>query len=193
MYTFEDMNSTELFSEERIRQMVARLALHIAEDYSHSGRLAIIGIQPRGTILARRLADELARTGEIPDFNFGTLDTTFFRDDFRRREVPLQPSVTDLSFPIENANVLLVDDVLYTGRTIRAALDALQAFGRPASVRFLCLIDRNYSRELPIQADYIGASLDTFSSSKVRVLWKELHDRDAVLFLDEISRQSSKE
>jgi pyrimidine operon attenuation protein / uracil phosphoribosyltransferase len=191
MPTFEGMNTTVLFDEERVKQMVARLALHITEDYTQIGKLAIIGIQPRGVHLANRIASELKHRNELRDFEFGTLDPTFFRDDFRRRNSPLQPSETVLPFLTENKNVLLIDDVLFTGRTIRASLDALQSFGRPSSVRLLCLIDRKYSRELPVQADYTGAALDTFSSTKVRVLWKELHNQDAVVLSNDSTSQSS--
>lgn len=103
----------------------------------------------------------------------GYLDTTFYRDDFRRRNEPLKANSTFMPFVIEEKRVLLVDDVLYTGRTIRAALSALAEFGRPQKVELLVLIDRIYSRDLPIQPDYVGRAVNTILSQRVQVEWKE--------------------
>jgi pyrimidine operon attenuation protein/uracil phosphoribosyltransferase len=111
----------------------------------------------------------------------GNLDITFFRDDFRRTEKQRIPSVTNLDFSIENKKVVLVDDVLYTGRTIRAGLDALLTFGRPSKVELLVLIDRRFSRDLPIQADYYGKTVDTLKMERVSVDWKEIEGIDQVL------------
>jgi len=106
---------------------------------------------------------------------------TFHRDDFRRRETPLLPSITNIDFSIENKRVILIDDVLFTGRTIRAGLDALLTFGRPSQVQLLALIDRRFSRDLPIQADYIGKTVDTLASERVAVEWNEIEGQDQVL------------
>jgi pyrimidine operon attenuation protein/uracil phosphoribosyltransferase len=111
----------------------------------------------------------------------GNLDITFFRDDFRRREKPLIPSITNLDFSIENKKVVLVDDVLYTGRTIRSGLDALLTFGRPSKIELLVLIDRRFRRDLPIQANYIGKAVDTLVSERVSVEWKETEGEDKVV------------
>lgn len=111
----------------------------------------------------------------------GNLDITFFRDDFRRRERPLIPSITNLDFSIENKKVVLVDDVLYTGRTIRSGLDALMTFGRPSKVELLVLVDRRFRRDLPIQADYVGKAVDTLISERVSVEWKETEGADKVV------------
>jgi pyrimidine operon attenuation protein/uracil phosphoribosyltransferase len=111
----------------------------------------------------------------------GNLDITFYRDDFRRREVPLIPSATNIDFVIEGKNVVLIDDVLYTGRTIRSGLDALLAFGRPEKVELLALIDRRFQRDLPIQADYVGKTVDTLISERVSVEWKEIEGEDKVV------------
>jgi pyrimidine operon attenuation protein/uracil phosphoribosyltransferase len=111
----------------------------------------------------------------------GTLDITFYRDDFRRRETPPIPSVTNIDFTIENKQVILIDDVLYTGRTIRSGLDALLAFGRPEKVELLTFIDRRFKRHLPIQADYIGKAVDTLISERVSVEWEEIEGEDKVL------------
>jgi pyrimidine operon attenuation protein/uracil phosphoribosyltransferase len=119
----------------------------------------------------------------------GNLDITFYRDDFRRREKPMIPSVTNIDFSIENKRVILVDDVLYTGRTIRSGLDALLTFGRPSKVELLVLIDRRYSRDLPIQADYIGKTVDTLKSERVSVEWKETEGEDKVVLFTKESNE----
>ena len=111
----------------------------------------------------------------------GNLDITFYRDDFRRREIPIIPSTTNIDFVIENKNVVLIDDVLYTGRTIRSGLDALLAFGRPDKVELLTMIDRRFKRDLPIQADYVGKTVDTLISERVSVEWKEIEGQDKVV------------
>lgn len=111
----------------------------------------------------------------------GNLDITFYRDDFRRRERPIIPSATNIDFVIEGKQVVLIDDVLFTGRTIRSGLDALLAFGRPKKVELLALIDRRFNRDLPIQADYVGKSVDTLSSERVSVEWKEIEGEDKVV------------
>jgi pyrimidine operon attenuation protein/uracil phosphoribosyltransferase len=119
----------------------------------------------------------------------GNLDITFYRDDFRRREKPMIPSITNIDFSIENKRVILVDDVLYTGRTIRSGLDALLTFGRPSKVELLVLIDRRYSRDLPIQADYIGKTVDTQISERVSVEWKETEGADKVVLFTKESNE----
>ena len=131
---------------------------------------ALIGIQPRGIILSDKLVEEVKlETGDLA-LNYGKLDITFYRDDLRK-EMHI-PNKTDIHFSIEGKKVVLIDDVLYTGRTIRAALDALMDFGRPDKVELLVLIDRRYSRQLPIQPDYVGKSIDSIISQKVKVLWQ---------------------
>jgi pyrimidine operon attenuation protein/uracil phosphoribosyltransferase len=119
----------------------------------------------------------------------GNLDITFYRDDFRRREKPMIPSITNIDFSIENKRVILVDDVLYTGRTIRSGLDALLSFGRPSKVELLVLIDRRYSRDLPIQADYVGKTVDTLISERVSVEWKEIEGEDKVVLFTKESNE----
>jgi pyrimidine operon attenuation protein/uracil phosphoribosyltransferase len=148
------------------------------DDFSTS---AIIGLQPRGIFVADRLQKYLSEiTGKRP--LKGTLDVTFYRDDFRRREIK-SPSETDIDFIVENKKVILVDDVFHTGRTIRAGLDALLDFGRPEKVELLTLVDRRYSRHLPIAPDYIGVHVDTINSEKVKVQWKETEGEDAVYLI----------
>ena len=116
----------------------------------------------------------------------GSLDITFFRDDFGRKEKPLIPSVTNIDFSIENKRVILIDDVFFTGRTVRSALDAVMTFGRPQSVEFLTLIERRFVQNLPIRADYVGKSIDTIKEEKVTVLWMEEHGKDQILLYSPI-------
>jgi pyrimidine operon attenuation protein/uracil phosphoribosyltransferase len=125
-------------------------------------------MQPRGVFLAELIHAKLEKLvkKKIP---LGYLDTTFHRDDFRRREIPAKASETRVNFVIEGKNVLLIDDVLFTGRTVRAALDAMIAFGRPSKVELLVLVDRKYTRDLPISADYVGRYVDTLESQRVLV------------------------
>ncbi|MFN7792231.1 MAG: bifunctional pyr operon transcriptional regulator/uracil phosphoribosyltransferase PyrR, partial [Cyclobacteriaceae bacterium] len=128
----------------------------------------ILGMQPRGIFLAELIHAKLEKLvkKKIP---LGYLDTTFHRDDFRRREIPAKASETRIDFVIEGKNVILIDDVLFTGRTVRAALDAMIAFGRPSKVELLVLVDRKYTRDLPIAADYVGRYVDTLDSQRVLV------------------------
>lgn len=143
--------------------------------------MAIIGIQPRGIFFSDRIVEQINLQIAPQRITYGKLDITFFRDDVRQGLHTLNQ--TDIPFSIENKTVILVDDVLYTGRTIRAAMDALLAFGRPAKVELCVLIDRRFSREFPIQADYAGKFIDTIITQKVKVLWKERDGKDEVVLL----------
>lgn len=149
--------------------------IEVHDDFSDS---AIIGLQPRGVLLARRIRETLQQILKKDDILYGELDTTFYRDDFRRKD--LVPNRTNIDFIIEDKNVIMIDDVLYTGRTIRAGLDAMMAFGRPKDVELLVLVDRRFSRNLPIQAKYSGCIVDTIASEKVKVEWKETDGEDHV-------------
>lgn len=161
---------------------IKRLANQLLENHLLLSETVFIGIQPRGVHLSDRLVKEIEKEtgGQI---NYGKLDITFYRDDVRK-ELHL-PNKTDIRFSIESKKVVLIDDVLYTGRTIRAAMDALMDFGRPDKVELLVLIDRRYSRQLPVQADYIGKSIDSIISQKVKVLWRENDGADEVVLQDE--------
>ena len=143
--------------------------------------IAIIGIQPRGIFFSDRIVEQINQQIKPQQITYGKLDITFYRDDVRQGLHTLNQ--TDIPFSIENKTVILVDDVLYTGRTIRAAMDALLAFGRPAKVELCVLIDRRFSREFPIQADYAGKSIDTIITQKVKVLWKERDGKEEVVLL----------
>ncbi len=141
----------------------------------------IIGLQPRGVFLSDRIVHELSQIVDATQIRYGRLDITFYRDDVRK-SLHIA-NATDIPFSIENKKVVLIDDVLYTGRTIRAALDALLDFGRPSKVSLCVLVDRRFNRELPIQPDYAGKTIDTFSSQKVKVCWKGRDEVDEVVLI----------
>ncbi len=174
-----------ILSQDRINLTLERLAHQLIETYSNFQDTCIIGIQPRGIILAERIIEKLYAIPEINQLEFGKLDITFFRDDFRTREKPLVANETELDFLVENKNVILVDDVLYTGRTIHAAMTALQHYGRPKQVELLTLIDRRFNRHLPIRADYVGLTVDAIDEAFVKVEWKEEAKKDQVLLYTE--------
>lgn len=159
---------------------LSRLCYQLIENHGDFSETVLIGLQPRGinvlTRLKEKLEDILGKAVLC-----GNLDVTFFRDDFRRRETPLIPSATNIDFVIENKNVVIIDDVLHTGRTIRSGLDAMLAFGRPSKVELLVLIDRRFQRHLPIQPDYVGLKVDTLTSERVAVEWKESDGQDRVV------------
>jgi pyrimidine operon attenuation protein/uracil phosphoribosyltransferase len=170
-----------ILTDQQINLTIKRLANQILENHVDLNNTVLIGLQPRGIFLSERIVKEVQTETEVGKNNYGKLDITFYRDDIRK-EIHL-PNRTDISFSIEDKNVILIDDVLYTGRTIRAALDALMDFGRPAKVELLVLIDRRYSRQLPIQADYTGRSIDSIITQKVRVLWQEKDKKDEVVLV----------
>lgn len=174
-----------LWSEDRFQITIERLARQLVEQHEDFASSAVIGLQPRGVYLARQLRRRLATLLNSDAVPYGELDATFYRDDFRRREVPLKPQESTINFQLEGKHVILVDDVLYTGRTVRAGLDALHDYGRPATVEFLVLVDRRFSRHLPIDSDYVGIQVDTRSSQSVTVEWAELDGADRIWLLDE--------
>lgn len=166
------MKQVTLMNSEVMQMVLHRLSHQLIENHKDFSNSLLMGIQPRGVNLAAELVQILSKWLSHP-LAHGTIDPTFYRDDFRRHEGPLLARPTNLPVSLEGRRVILVDDVLYTGRTIRAALDALMELGRPASVQLLVLIDRRFSRELPIQPDYVGKSIDSYEDQKVKVIWKE--------------------
>ena len=156
------------------------MACQLLENHQDFKDSVLIGIQPRGVFLAERIAKILRDDFKIKDIKLGSLDITFYRDDFRRTEKTLQANKTKIDFLVEDQNVVFVDDVLYTGRSIRAALTAIQSFGRPSDIELLTLIDRRFSRHLPIQPTYKGRQVDAINEEKVKVMWKENDGEDAV-------------
>ena len=171
-----------ILSKEQLALTIKRLAHQILENHPRLEDTVIIGLQPRGIFLSDRIVQELEKLVPATAIQYGKLDITFYRDDVRK-SLHIA-SNTDIPFSIENKNVILVDDVLYTGRTIRAALDALLDFGRPSKVALCVLVDRRFSRELPIQPDYLGKAIDTIYSQRVTVFWKENNDSEQVMLLD---------
>jgi pyrimidine operon attenuation protein / uracil phosphoribosyltransferase len=179
------MQNLILLDGPKFQITIQRLCHQLIENHGDFRDTVILGIQPRGIYLAARIEAELRKILPQAVIRNGSLDITFFRDDFRRREGPLVPNSTRIDFIMEGKNVILVDDVLWTGRTIRSAMDAMLAFGRPAKVELLVLVDRRFSRHLPIEPDYIGIQVDSIDSQKVIVSWKELDQEDKVILLSE--------
>lgn len=162
------MHKKLILDSDLLNITIRRLCQELVENHGDFSSTVILGLQPRGIYLAEIIRQNLEATlGKIVPL--GYLDVTFHRDDFRRREVPAKASETRVPFAIEGKNVVLVDDVLFTGRTVRAALDAMMAFGRPAKVELLVLIDRKYDRDLPIAPDYVGKAVYTVATQRVLV------------------------
>ncbi len=173
------MQKRLLLNSKHFEITISRLCYQLIENHNDFSESAIIGLQPRGIFAADRIRKRLSEILKKEKINYGSLDVTFHRDDYRRRDLVI-PSETKLDFVVEDKKVILVDDVLYTGRTIRSGMDALLDFGRARKIELLTLVDRRYSRQLPIEPDYIGISVDTITSEKVKVEWKESDGEDAV-------------
>ena len=172
-----------LLNECEINVTVERLCQQLIEKHDIFENTVVIGIQPRGIFLSKRIVAKLNSKLKNSIIKSGCLDISFHRDDLRIRKHPIIPKSIDLDFNIEEKHVILVDDVVYTGRSVRSALDALMTFGRPNTVELLTLISRNYSRHLPIQPDYIGKSVNVLDSEKIIVNWKEENKKDKVLIV----------
>jgi len=174
------MSAKALLNAKDIEIILHRLACQLIENHDDFSNTVFIGLQPRGGYLANRLLHLLEKEYNAKDLQLGLLDITFYRDDFRRRDEPLTATKTEIDFLIEDKNVVIIDDVLYSGRSVRAALTAIQSFGRPKNIELLVLIDRRFSRHLPIQPDYKGRQVDAINKEKVLVTWTETHNEDAV-------------
>jgi pyrimidine operon attenuation protein/uracil phosphoribosyltransferase len=162
-----------ILSEEKLNLVLDRLAHQLIEHHGDFSDSCLIGIQPRGIALSDRLIERLQRLGHLHAVQYGLLDITFHRDDFRTRQEPLKANITKMDFLVDGKKVILVDDVLYTGRTIQAAISALQHFGRPEKIELLVLIDRRFNRDLPIQSDYAGMVVDAVDQAYVKVEWQD--------------------
>ncbi|WP_136480964.1 bifunctional pyr operon transcriptional regulator/uracil phosphoribosyltransferase PyrR [Cognatitamlana onchidii] len=178
------MSQKVLLNEKEVNIILHRLACQLIEKHNDFSNTVLIGLQPRGVFLADRLAKILKEDYKVIDVSLGYLDITFFRDDFRRSEKPLEANTTKINFLVEDKNIVFIDDVLYTGRSIRAALTAIQSFGRPNEIELLTLIDRRFSRHLPIQPDYRGRQVDVINEEKVKVNWKEYDNEDSVYLIE---------
>lgn len=174
------MSKKNLLNSKDIEIILHRLACQLIENHNDFSNTVLIGLQPRGSFLANRLADLLKKEYDVKNLQLGLLDITFYRDDFRRRDAPLTATATQMDFLIEDKKVVIIDDVLYSGRSVRAALTAMQSYGRPKNIELLVLIDRRFSRHLPIQPNYRGRQVDAINKEKVLVTWKETHKKDAV-------------
>ncbi len=163
--------------------VIERLSHQLIENHTDFSNTVLIGIQPRGVYLSNRVVSYLSGLVKTK-LQYGKLDITFYRDDFNKGGELHVPNKTEIDFSIENKKVVLIDDVLFTGRTIRSAMDAILDFGRPQKIELMTLIDRKYSRELPIQADYVGIMIDSIVSQKVKVFWKEKDGKDEVVLLN---------
>jgi pyrimidine operon attenuation protein/uracil phosphoribosyltransferase len=172
---------SRVFDATDMQRVIIRMAHEITQRNKGAAQLAIVGMRTRGEFLARRIGEEIEKI-ENTTLPFGVLDVSFYRDDTRAKLK--QPTVqsTHIPFDLTEKRIILVDDVLYTGRSVRAALDEIMDFGRPAKVELAVLVDRGH-RELPIQPDYVGATVSTFTKEEIQVKMKEIDDADEVLLM----------
>ena len=167
------MKKKIILNDNQLDTTLDRLACQLTENHEDFKETILVGLQPRGKSLCEKLVNILRYKYNINSVNHGFLDITFFRDDFRKKDKILIPNATEFKLLVEDKKVVFIDDVLFTGRTIRAALTAIENFGRPKSIELLILVNRRFSRELPIQADYIGIDVDVYSDEKVNVIWND--------------------
>lgn len=172
-----------ILTDRQLAITIERLSHQLIENHLDFSNTVIVGLQPRGIYLSDRIYRNLQQLLPGTDIPYGRVDITFYRDDYKSGKGLHVPNETDIDFSIDNKHVILIDDVLYTGRTIRSAMDALLDFGRPAAVELLVLIDRRFSRELPIQPDYTGRTIDAIITERVKVLWKERDGKDEVVLI----------
>ena len=172
----------KIIDDEGLQRTVTRLTHEILEKNKGSKNLIIIGMRTRGEFLANRIHEKIKEIDNI-DLNLGFLDVTLYRDDFRTRLKQPEVSITDITFDVTEKDIILIDDVLYTGRTVRAALDALMDLGRPNTIQLCVLVDRGH-REMPIKADFVGKNIPTSINEEVKVKLKEIDGEDAVYLVD---------
>lgn len=182
MFLEDSMKRTKLIDAAGFRRTISRLAHEVVEKNKGADNLALVGIRTRGDFLARRIAAVIAKI-EDTNVEVGSLDITLYRDDLRGRLDQPQLRSTEILFDLTDKVVVLVDDVLFTGRTVRAALNALMDIGRPARIQLLVLIDRGH-RELPIKADIVGKNVPTSLKQEIQVLMEEVDGEDAVFLLE---------
>ena len=173
----------QIVNSKQFGLMIERLAYQLIENHSDFTQTILVGLQPRGVEFTNRIVEKLNEISNDKVINSGSLDITFFRDDFGRRESPIVPQELDMNISIEDKNVVLIDDVLFTGRSIRSALDALLSFGRPNQVELMVLVDRRLKRHLPIEPNYIGKTVDSIFSEKVIVRWNSENTEDEIILL----------
>ncbi|MEQ9264406.1 MAG: bifunctional pyr operon transcriptional regulator/uracil phosphoribosyltransferase PyrR [Balneolaceae bacterium] len=176
------MNKAEIMTAEELDRTYLRFAHQFLESYENPSRLAIIGMQTRGVYMGKRILQAIKKEFNL-DIDFGVLDVTFYRDDFRSKLKMPDVKVTEIPFDLYDRDVVLIDDVLYTGRTVRSAMDALMSYGRPRRIQFCCMVDRGH-RELPISPNYTGIYVNTHANEEVRVKVQELDGEDAVYLVN---------
>jgi len=172
------LKQARLLTETDLKRIIERFAHQFTEPFDTFNSLAVVGMQTRGVYIGKRVCNVIRDHYKV-DVPFGVLDVTFYRDDFRTKMKMPEVRITDIPFNPDGKDIVLVDDVFYTGRTLRSALEALMSFGRPASIRFCCLIDRGH-RELPLSADFVGRYVPTHISEEVQVKLSEIDGEDAV-------------
>ncbi len=175
--------SSTLLNTRDISRAVSRISHEILERNHGAGNIALVGIRTRGVVLSQRLKEQIEKIENVT-VDHGVLDITLYRDDLAVGIQKPELKKTDISFALEDKHIILCDDVLFTGRTIRAAIDALMDFGRPSSVQLAVLIDRGH-RELPIRPDYVGKNIPTAKSKRVQVLFSEEDGEDKVIIQEQ--------
>lgn len=176
----------KIIDEEGLSRTITRLAHEILERNKGSKNIILLGMRTRGEFIAQRIKAKISEI-ENSEPQYGVLDVTLYRDDFRTRLKQPEVSVTNITFDVNEKDVVLIDDVLYTGRTVRAALDAIMDLGRPNTVQLCVFVDRGH-RELPIKADFVGKNIPTSINEEVRVRLKEIDGEDAVLLVNAPSK-----
>ena len=171
-----------LLNEKKVNTILKRLCHQLIETHGDFSNSVLVGIQPRGVLLLDQII-YLLKEEDIREIKYGKLDITFFRDDFRRKKKPLNAKSTEMNVMVEGKKVVFIDDVLYTGRSIRSALTAIDSYGRPESIELLVLVDRRFSRHLPIQPDYLGAQIDALQGDRVRVVWFK-NSTECIVYLE---------
>ena len=177
---------TKVADSEGLDRILTRIAHEILEKNKGSKNLVLMGMRTRGEFLAKRIQQKLKLIDDT-DIPFGVLDVTLYRDDFRTRIKQPEVSVSDITFDINEKDIILIDDVLYTGRTVRSAMNAIMDLGRPASIQLCILVDRGH-RELPIRADYVGKNVPTSQNEEIKVRMSEVDEEDAI-YLIEVEEQ----
>lgn len=172
----------KIVDEDGLSRIITRMAHEILENNKGSQNLVLMGMKTRGEFLAKRIFERIKEIEKI-DLPLGVLDVTLYRDDFRTRLKQPEVSVSNITFDINDRDVVIIDDVLYTGRTVRSALNALMDFGRPRSIQLCVLVDRGH-RELPIRADYIGKNIPTSNQEEIKVRMKEIDGEDAIYLME---------
>lgn len=170
----------EIISHQKFELVIRRLCHQLIENYQEFDNTCIVGLQPRGSILSDTIIDQLKKNFGLGHIEYGVLDITFYRDDYRERTTPIMASETRMNFIVEGKKVLLIDDVLYTGRSIHAAISALQHYGRPGHIELLTFVDRRFNRDFPIQADYTGLTVDAVDEAYVKLRWNEIQSSASV-------------